>query len=291
MEHRTFWMRLDAQKDAQDFLLATVLENSNRDSQCCSAMDKWHGRPHRKTLLPKNLSALKKCTTSAVYAGRYARFAERSGCRGTAGHLRRRHVAAAGPAGAAGSACYRWKIVRNMQMHCGTGRIECSVRHLKRLKRRIPEAQRHTFAVIDPVPMYDITCLKQIQKTGGLGQNGAGDRAVYFGADRASKSHRQLTEGFYAGNGQLWAQCRQGANGCCAGNYRFPPRLHAPRGTKMLILPDGSTAGSVGGGIMEYRAAACIKKCRQARLRPCQLAEYSASAKETMRRWLPAAAR
>ncbi len=25
-------------------------------------------------------------------------------------------------------------------------------------------------------------------------------------------------------------------------------------GTKMLILPDGSTAGSVGGGIMEYRA-------------------------------------
>ena len=46
MEHRTFLDTLDAQKDAQDFLLATVLESQQQGT--CSAMDKWHGRPHRK---------------------------------------------------------------------------------------------------------------------------------------------------------------------------------------------------------------------------------------------------
>ena len=40
MEHRTFLDALDAQKDAQDFLLATVWRASNRGPHCCSAMDK-----------------------------------------------------------------------------------------------------------------------------------------------------------------------------------------------------------------------------------------------------------
>lgn len=40
MEHRTFLDALDAQKDAQDFLLATVLEGQQQGPHCCSAMDK-----------------------------------------------------------------------------------------------------------------------------------------------------------------------------------------------------------------------------------------------------------
>ena len=51
-------------------------------------------------------------------------------------------------------------------------------------------------------------------------------------------------------------------------------------GTKMLILPDGSTAGSVGGGIMEYRVQQLASKMQAGEAAPCQLAEYSASAKE-----------
>lgn len=51
-------------------------------------------------------------------------------------------------------------------------------------------------------------------------------------------------------------------------------------GAKMLILPDGSTVGSVGGGIMEYRVQQLASKMQAGEAAPCQLAEYSASAKE-----------
>ena len=48
MEHRTFLDALDAQKDAQDFCWPRFWRASNRGTYCCSVMDKWHGRPHRK---------------------------------------------------------------------------------------------------------------------------------------------------------------------------------------------------------------------------------------------------
>lgn len=51
-------------------------------------------------------------------------------------------------------------------------------------------------------------------------------------------------------------------------------------GAKMLILPDGNTVGSVGGGIMEYRVQQLASKMQAGEAAPCQLAEYSASAKE-----------
>ena len=47
----------------------------------------------------------------------------------------------------------------------------------------------------------------------------------------------------------------------------------------MLVLPDGRSVGSVGGGIMEYRVQQLASKMQE-EAAPCQLAEYSASAKE-----------
>ena len=162
MEHRTFLDALDAQKDAQDFLLATVLEGQQQGTALllCDGQVAWTSAP--ETLLTQNLSALKKCTTSGVFTlGDTRVFAERFGagarlviCGG--GHVsvpviqmgimlgfkRRR---------SGWQSCWicplpGWKIVRNMQMHCGKqGRIECSVRHLKRLWRRYRAVQRHTF--------------------------------------------------------------------------------------------------------------------------------------------------
>ena len=51
-------------------------------------------------------------------------------------------------------------------------------------------------------------------------------------------------------------------------------------GAKMLVLPDGRSVGSVGGGIMEYRAQQLASKMQAGKAAPCQLAEYSASAQE-----------
>ncbi len=69
------------------------------------------------------------------------------------------------------------------------------------------------------------------------------------------KSHRQLTEGFTPEIRAAWAQCRQEQTDAVLATI-VSRHGSMPRevGTKMLILPDGSTAGSVGGGIMEYRA-------------------------------------
>lgn len=149
MEHRTFLDALDAQKDAQDFLLATVLEGQQQGTALllCDGQVAWTSAP--ETLLTQNLSALKKCTTSGVFTlGDTRVFAERFGAGARLVICGGGHVAAA----AAGwQSCWicplpGWKIVRNMQMHCGKqGRIECSVRHLKRLWRRYRVVQRHTF--------------------------------------------------------------------------------------------------------------------------------------------------
>ena len=139
MEHRTFLDALDAQKDAQDFLLATVLEGQQQGTALllCDGQVAWTSAP--ETLLTQNLSALKKCTTSGVFTlGDTRVFAERFGAGARLVICGGGHVAAA--------AVRLAKLVRNMQMHCGKqGRIECSVRHLKRLWRRYRAAQRHTF--------------------------------------------------------------------------------------------------------------------------------------------------
>ena len=80
MEHRTFLDALDAQKDAQDFLLATVLEGQQQGTALllCDGQVAWTSAP--ETILTQNLSALKKCTTSGVFTlGDTRVFAERFG--------------------------------------------------------------------------------------------------------------------------------------------------------------------------------------------------------------------
>ena len=95
------------------------------------------------------------------------------------------------------------------------------------------------------------------------------------------KNGRQQTEGFPP---ELL-----NALDACTGQGKAPVLVtivsrhgSTPRevGAKMLVLPDGRSVGSVGGGIMEYRVQQLASKMQAGEAAPCQLAEYSASAKE-----------
>ena len=90
------------------------------------------------------------------------------------------------------------------------------------------------------------------------------------------KSHRQLTEGFTPEIRAAWAQCRQEQTDAVLATI-VSRHGSMPRevGTKMLILPDGSTAGSVGGGIMEYRARQLAGKMLEGTEVPQQLASFA----------------
>ena len=94
------------------------------------------------------------------------------------------------------------------------------------------------------------------------------------------KNGRQQTEGFPP---ELL-----NALDACTGQGKAPVLVtivsrhgSTPRevGAKMLVLPDGRSVGSVGGGIMEYRVQQLASKMQAGEAAPCQLAEYSASAK------------
>lgn len=149
MEYRTFLDALDAQKDAQDFLLATVLEGQQPGDRIAalrwtSGMDVRTGNASN----PKSFCIEKMHDFRRVYAGRYALFCRAFWCRGRLVICGGGHVAAAAVrlAKLLDLPLPGWKIVRNMQIHCGKqGRIEYSVRHLKRLWRRYRAVQRHTF--------------------------------------------------------------------------------------------------------------------------------------------------
>ena len=95
------------------------------------------------------------------------------------------------------------------------------------------------------------------------------------------KNGRQQTEGFPP---ELL-----NALDACTGQGKAPVLVtivsrhgSTPRevGAKMLVLPDGRSVGSVGGGIMEYRVQQLASKMQAGEAAPCLLAEYSASAKE-----------
>ena len=90
------------------------------------------------------------------------------------------------------------------------------------------------------------------------------------------KSHRQLTEGVTPEIRAAWAQCRQKQTDAVLATI-VSRHGSMPRevGTKMLILPDGSTAGSVGGGIMEYRARQLAGKMLEGTEAPQQLASFT----------------
>ena len=46
-------------------------------------------------------------------------------------------------------------------------------------------------------------------------------------------------------------------------------------GSKMLVLPDGSAVGSVGGGIMEYRTQQLARELLEPGAAPCRLAAFT----------------
>lgn len=95
------------------------------------------------------------------------------------------------------------------------------------------------------------------------------------------KNGRRQTEGFTS---EL-----QAAMSACA-EQRTPAVLvtivarhgSTPReiGAKMLVLPQKKAVGSVGGGIMEYRAQQLAAQMLAGEAAPCQLVEYSASPNE-----------
>ena len=85
-----------------------------------------------------------------------------------------------------------------------------------------------------------------------------------------------MTEGFTPEIRAAWAQCRQEQTDAVLATI-VSRHGSMPRevGTKMLILPDGSTAGSVGGGIMEYRARQLAGKMLEGTEVPQQLASFT----------------
>ena len=95
------------------------------------------------------------------------------------------------------------------------------------------------------------------------------------------KSHCQLTEGFPPELLTAWAACQKKQQAVVLATI-VSRHGSMPRevGTKMLILPDGSTVGSVGGGIMEYRACQLAQKMQAGEEAASQLAEFRSSQEE-----------
>ena len=307
MEHRTFLDALDAQKDAQDFLLATVLEGQQQGTALllCDGQVAWTSAP--ETLLTQNLSALKKCTTSGVFTlGDTRVFAERFGA---AAAVRLAKLLDLPVTGLEDRPEYADAL-----REAGADRVLCAP--FETSLAQIPGSTETYFCVLTRAHAYDITCLKQIlQKpaayVGMMGSRGRSELVrrqlaeagldparvarlhapigLAIGAKTAQeialsilaqiveiKSHRQLTEGFTPEIRAAWAQCRQEQTDAVLATI-VSRRGSMPRevGTKMLILPDGSTAGSVGGGIMEYRARQLAEKMLAGTEVPQQLASFA----------------
>ena len=166
MEHRTFLDALDAQKDAQDFLLATVLEGQQQGTALllCDGQVAWTSAP--ETLLTQNLSALKKCTTSGVFTlGDTRVFAERFGAGARLVICGGGHVAAA----AARLAKLLDLPVTGLEdrpeyadalRETGADQVLCAP--FETSLAQIPGSTETYFCVLTRAHAYDITCLKQI---------------------------------------------------------------------------------------------------------------------------------
>ena len=87
------------------------------------------------------------------------------------------------------------------------------------------------------------------------------------------KSQRQLTEGFSPELQATMAQLTAPAVLCTiVARHGSTPR---EIGSKMLVLPEGRTVGSVGGGIMEYRVQQLAARMLAGQAGACQLAAYT----------------
>ena len=166
MEHRTFLDALDAQKDAQDFLLATVLEGQQQGTALllCGGQVAWTSAP--ETLLTQNLSALKKCTTSGVLTlGDTRVFAERFGagarlviCGG--GHVAAAAVPLAKPPDLPVTGLEDRPEYADALRETGADRVLCAP--FETSLAQIPGSTETYFCVLTRAHAYDITCLKQI---------------------------------------------------------------------------------------------------------------------------------
>jgi xanthine dehydrogenase accessory factor len=166
MEHRTFLDALDAQKDAQDFLLATVLEGQQQGTALllCDGQVAWTSAP--ETLLTQNLSALKKCTTSGVFAlGDTRVFAERFGagarlviCGG--GHVAAAAVRLAKLLDLPVTGLEDRPEYADALREAGADRVLCAP--FETSLAQIPGSTETYFCVLTRAHAYDITCLKQI---------------------------------------------------------------------------------------------------------------------------------
>ena len=317
MEHRTFLDALDAQKDAQDFLLATVLEGQQQGTALllCDGQVAWTSAP--ETLLTQNLSALKKCTTSGVFTlGDTRVFAERFGAGARLVICGGGHVAAA----AARLAKLLDLPVTGLEdrpeyadalRETGADRVLCAP--FETSLAQIPGSTETYFCVLTRAHAYDITCLKQIlQKpaayVGMMGSRGRSElvrrQLAEAGLDPARvarlhapiglaigaktseeialsilseivsvKSGRQQTEGFApALLSALEAQTKPAVLATIVARHGSTPR---EIGSKMLVLPDGSTVGSVGGGIMEYQTLQLARELLAGAPGSCCLAAFT----------------
>lgn len=95
------------------------------------------------------------------------------------------------------------------------------------------------------------------------------------------KSHRQLTEGFPPELLATWLTCQREQRAVVLATI-VSRHGSMPRevGTKMLVLSGGSTIGSVGGGIMEYRACQLAEKMLAGEEASSQLATFSSGLEE-----------
>ena len=95
------------------------------------------------------------------------------------------------------------------------------------------------------------------------------------------KNSRQQTEGFSPEITETLARCESAGTKSVlvtiVSRHGSTPR---EVGAKMLVLPGGKIVGSVGGGIMEYRAVQLAEKMLAGGAAPCQLVDYSASPQE-----------
>ena len=87
------------------------------------------------------------------------------------------------------------------------------------------------------------------------------------------KNSRQQTEGFSpALLAALEQQTVPAVLATIVGRHGSTPR---EEGSKMLVLPDGSAVGSVGGGIMEYRTQQMARELLEPGAAPCRIAAFT----------------
>ena len=87
------------------------------------------------------------------------------------------------------------------------------------------------------------------------------------------KNSRQQTEGFSpALLAALEQQTAPAVLATIIGRHGSTPR---EEGSKMLVLPDGSAVGSVGGGIMEYRTQQLARELLEPGAAPCRIAAFT----------------